>query len=291
MTNTHVIACIPYYNCRQYVRRAVTSLLSQTHKNLTVVVINDADFITPPWPEIADITDPRLVRFEMTTNRGPYFATQVLLEATQAPYLLIQDADDWSEPERVSVLLQRAIDDAADFVISSQTERDDYDSVIAMRWENNYSKNSKFYFEPSVTSQFNNRAGHQGLFKIQALKQIGGYYGGFKINYDVFLTNIVLMAFRVSHVDIPLYNYFRRKDSLSRGAEFGYHSEERKKVKSILASMYDTAYTKYSRHLRGDINAADFFTSIFDLCKKNITDDESSALSYETFRLSKLLNA
>jgi glycosyltransferase involved in cell wall biosynthesis len=290
MTDSHVIACIPYHNCRQYIRRAVISLLSQTHKNLTVVVINDADFITPPWPEIVDIVDSRLVRFEMTKNRGPYFATQVSLAATRAPYLLIQDADDWSEPERVSVLLQLAVDDAADFVISSQTERNEYDSVIGMRWENNCGKNSKFYFQPSVTSQFNNRVGHQGLFKIQALKQIGGYYGGFKINYDVFLTNIVLMTCRVAHVERPLYNYFRRKDSLSRGEEFGYHSEERKKVKSMLASMYEIAYKEYCRHLQGDINAADFFSSIFDLSKKNITDEESSALHCETLRLAKLLS-
>ena len=162
--------------------------------------------------------------------------------------------------------------------------------VIGMRWANNYNKDSKFYFQPSVTSQFLNRVGHQGLFKIRALKQIGGYYGGFKINYDVFLTNIVLMTCRVSHVELPLYNYFRRKDSLSRGEEFGYHSEERKKVK-VCWLLCMKLPIKIIAGISGVISTPlIFFSSIFDLCKKNITDEESSALHYETLRLAKLLS-
>src|ERR1700692_1505713 len=96
-----IVACIPYYDCRRYVRRAVLSLLSQTHSNITVVVVNDGD-PKSPWSELADIRDPRLVRFDMTANHGPYFASAVVLNATTAPYFLVQDADDWSTPDRAA---------------------------------------------------------------------------------------------------------------------------------------------------------------------------------------------
>jgi glycosyltransferase involved in cell wall biosynthesis len=289
MTDTHVIVCIPYYNCQPYIRRAVKSIMSQTHKNLTVVVINDADFATPPWPAIADIDDPRLVRFEMMKNRGPYFAIEVLLEATRSLYLLNQDADDWSEPDRLSKLLKTAVKNDADFVTSSQLEFNESGSVTGTRWANSNDKSSKFFFQPGITPQFDNRAPHQGLFKIQALKKIGGYYGGFKINYDVFLTNLVLMTCRVCHIDTPLYNYFLRKNSLSRGEKFGYKSTERKDVKKAMASMYEIAYEVYCKHLQGDINSDDFFSSLSALCRENVSDAELSALRYETNRLAKVL--
>src|SRR6516162_10435922 len=108
MTNNcgKVVACIPYFRCQKYIRRSVVSLLGQTYKDIVVVVLNDADLETPPWPMLSDIRDSRLIRFDLSHNRGPYFASQVLLSASRYPYFLVQDADDFSHTERVALLLQ-----------------------------------------------------------------------------------------------------------------------------------------------------------------------------------------
>ncbi|MBZ5626936.1 MAG: glycosyltransferase [Acidobacteriia bacterium] len=45
-----VVACIPHFKCKAHIRRAVESLLRQTHRNLTIVVANDGD-ADPPWIE------------------------------------------------------------------------------------------------------------------------------------------------------------------------------------------------------------------------------------------------
>ena len=105
-----VVASVPYFNARGYIRRAVESLLAQTHRRLTVVVVCDGDPY-PPWPELAHIQDPRLVRFSLARNYGPYFAHQVVLGASTDRYFLVQDSDDWSTPARVSALLH-ALDQA-----------------------------------------------------------------------------------------------------------------------------------------------------------------------------------
>src|SRR5208282_5726799 len=94
------------------------SLLTQTHRSLTVVVINDGD-LDPPWARLAHIWDPRLVRFNLNANHGPYFATAVALNATSASFLLIQDADDWSSPNRVEVLLSNLQEHHTDFAFSA----------------------------------------------------------------------------------------------------------------------------------------------------------------------------
>ncbi len=75
---------IPSYGAIQLLRRAVDSILAQTHRNLTLLVINDGN-PTPLWPALADIDDARLVRFDMDTNRGRYFADGVAIAATDAP--------------------------------------------------------------------------------------------------------------------------------------------------------------------------------------------------------------
>src|SRR5690349_9267744 len=113
-----VMACIPFFRCREHIRRAVESLLTQTHRNLVVVVINDGDSEVP-WDQLAHIRDPRLVCYDLSKNRGPYFATAVALNATSAPYLLIQDADDWSSPTRIGRLLTALEHDRSDFAFSA----------------------------------------------------------------------------------------------------------------------------------------------------------------------------
>lgn len=106
MDNDHITVTMPYYRSPETVRRAVDAVLGQTHTNLTLIVTNDGDQDTPPWPALADITDPRLVRFELPENRGRYFADAVTLAACDTPWFAIHDADDEAEPTWLSTLLR-----------------------------------------------------------------------------------------------------------------------------------------------------------------------------------------
>src|SRR4051794_32338454 len=113
-----VTVAIPYFQCKPSIGQAVESMLSQTHSALTLVVVNDGD-PEPPWPALDHIHDPRLVRFDLPTNRGIYFANAVVLAATDDPYFVVQDADDWSEPQRIAQLLQKLRAEDADGVLSA----------------------------------------------------------------------------------------------------------------------------------------------------------------------------
>src|SRR5579862_9186350 len=108
-----VTASVPYFNARIYIRRAVESLLTQTHRHITIVVVNDGD-PNPPWREPAHFDGPRLVRFSLDLNYGPYFSHQLILGASTTPWFLVQDADDWSTPTRVASLLHTLISEGSD---------------------------------------------------------------------------------------------------------------------------------------------------------------------------------
>src|SRR5881409_1440807 len=130
--------------------------------------------------------------------------------------MLIQDADDWSHPDRVSYLLSALEHEKADLAISAQPQfyesSDGSNNVSCVRWLAKANNNAvvsgiknRFVLDTKLTSRFLYRSPHHGLFRIKTLHEIGGYYGGFRFNYDVLITNIILMIGKIAHVSKPLY--------------------------------------------------------------------------------------
>ena len=296
-----VTASVPYFNARNYVRRAVESLLSQTHRNLTVVVVNDGD-PNPPWDELAHIDDPRLIRFSLDLNYGPYFAHQVVLGASTTPYFLVQDADDWSTPARVASLLNALVSEGSDLAFSAwQQYRADVNGYLqpdSIRWRHRQpgdpllappGQRELFLFDPILNEHFVNRAAHHGIFRREALERIGGYYSGFRMNYDTLLTNFLLMTGRVSFVEEPHYQYVIRPDSLSHSQATGVRSPIRIATKQHLSAMYREAFEQYRAWTRQQLSSADFTGRVRQLATRHVTPELRRALEVETSRLAALI--
>lgn len=96
-----VTAVLPYYRAHPYIEEAVGSILSQTHRNLGVVIVNDGSFA--PEDAVLDrlATDPR-VRVVNQLNRGDLAARNLGLRLARGEYLLMFDADNTLEPEFVA---------------------------------------------------------------------------------------------------------------------------------------------------------------------------------------------
>jgi len=296
-----VTASVPYFNARNYVRRAVESLLSQTHRNLTVVVVNDGD-PNPPWDELAHIDDPRLIRFSLDLNYGPYFSHQIVLRASTSPYFLVQDADDWSTPTRVDSLLHAITSERSDLAFSAwQQYRADANGYLqpdSIRWRHRRpgdpllappGQRELFLFDPILNEHFVNRAAHHGIFRRVALERIGGYYSGFRMNYDTLLTNFLLMTGRVSFVEEPHYQYVIRPDSLSHSQATGVRSPIRIATKQHLSAMYREAFEQYRAWTRQQLSSADFTGRIRQLATRHVTPELRHALEVETSRLAALI--
>lgn len=303
LDNLEVTASVPYFNARPYIRRAVESILQQTHRRLTVVVVCDGDPY-PPWPELAHIRDPRLICFGLSRNYGPYFAHQVVFGASTAPYFLVQDADDWSTPTRVSALLHALVNEASDLAFSAwqQYRADTHGNLQrdSVRWRRRLpgdpatappGQRELFLFDSLLNDNFVNRASHHGVFRRAALERIGGYYAGFRMNYDTLLTNFLLMTGRVSFVDAPHYQYVIRPDSLSHSPATGVRSPIRIATKHHLAVMYREAFEHYRAWMRQQLSSHEFTERIRQLAGRNVTPELRHALAIETSRLASLIRA
>jgi glycosyltransferase involved in cell wall biosynthesis len=293
-TDRRITACIPYYGCGQYVRRAVECLLGQTHQNITVVVVNDGDS-HPPWRWLTDIRDPRLVRFDLAGNYGPYLATAVVLNATSAPYFLIQDADDWSPPGRAACLLDRLERDGSDLAVSAQIHYRETSAgaqTVGVRWYGISAggrAGQPFVVRPRLTPQFLYRAPHHGLFRAASIRHVGGYYGGFRVSYDSMLTNLILMTGRVSHIAQPLYYHLVRPGSLTQSPATGMKSRFRLETDRAIAALYERCYNLYLAYLRGKTDSTHLARGIRDFVANNIPAENARQLGMETARLKRHL--
>lgn len=275
-----VTVTLPYYQCKPFIRRAVESILHQSYSNLQLVVVNDGD-ADAPWSILADIDDPRLIRFDLQANRGRYFADNVVLSATRDPYFMIQDADDWSERNRLELSLKELRARHADVVVAA---------TLTHQQDSNRAPRKNLYQPPvTLTKDFAHRLDHYALFRSQALRNIGGYYAGFRIGYDTLLMNLLLMTTHVASLDTPLYNRFLRAGSLVHSEATGYRSPTRQRTAVQLSEMYQTARGWYEAYLAGSLEAKTLARQIQSLCLARLSTEEKQATEEESTRLKTVL--
>jgi hypothetical protein len=271
-----VTVSVPYHGARPYLAQAVQSILAQTHRELTVVVVNDGD-PESPWPHLDHIDDRRLVRFELDRNRGRYFADQVVLEATGDPLFLVQDADDWSEPTRVERLLV-------------ELRRAHAAGAVSARWLGGSARVEHWpQLGTPLTARMMHRATQQGLFRTDALREVGGFHPGFRIGYDTLLINLLEMLGRVVAVDPPLYHARIRPGSLTTDPSTRWGSSLRNQAVRRLDSIYARAFGHYQRYLEGSCDAIQLGISVQDIVRGTTDRADAAAVRDQAEQLRGLL--
>jgi glycosyltransferase involved in cell wall biosynthesis len=280
MNNSWVTACIPTYKCTPYLRQAVVSLLNQTYPYVRIIVINDGDS-RAPWSVLSDIIDPRLIRFDLKHNRGPYFCLAIALEATDDKFFLVQDADDWSAPQRLACLLRLIASDRADYAFSTLAQ-------FSNLGNGGISINSPMFSvvrDTLPSPDFKCRIPHHGLFRVSALRMLGGYFGGYKFGYDEFITNILLLSGTVSWSPDHLYWRRLRSDSLTRRADTGMASAARKAMRARLGNLYQEIYGDYVAFLGRHLSGEDFLKRVRSRVQASRGPGDEQRIKSEAARL------
>lgn len=99
---------VPVYNCEEYLRQCLDSLLGQTVSDIELICVDDGSTDSAPriLAEYAAADD--RMRVITQENSGPGYARNVGMDVASGEYLLFFDCDDWCEPD----LLERACDRA-----------------------------------------------------------------------------------------------------------------------------------------------------------------------------------
>ncbi|MGC9401813.1 glycosyltransferase family 2 protein [Vibrio genomosp. F10 str. 9ZC157] len=99
-----VSVIIPTYNCRDYLPKAISSVLDQTHRDIELLIINDnssddtAHYLTT-------LTDPRIII--MTAHGvGASKARNLGIQRSSGEFIAFLDADDFWYPDKLSLQLK-----------------------------------------------------------------------------------------------------------------------------------------------------------------------------------------
>lgn len=124
---------IPAYNAEKYLKQSIESCISQTLKELEIIIIDDGS--TDGTGEIAEMHSQNYdhIRYIRTANQGLSMARNEGMKAAGGKYIYFLDADDWIEPECMELCCVELDKNELDFVT--------FDSV--REYENNYSSKIK----------------------------------------------------------------------------------------------------------------------------------------------------
>lgn len=97
---------VPVYNCAPYLDKCLDSLVSQTYKNIEIILVDDGS--TDTGGKICDRRAGTDSRFKVIhkPNGGLSSARNAGLEIASGNYFMFVDSDDWVEPEFCEKALQ-----------------------------------------------------------------------------------------------------------------------------------------------------------------------------------------
>jgi len=113
-----VSVIVPIYNVAIYLHQCVNSILEQSYKNIEIILVNDGS--TDDGRIICESfakKDDR-VRVIHQKNKGLVSARKLGLANTSGDYIFNLDGDDWLDPECIGTLVNHAVLDDVDIVIS-----------------------------------------------------------------------------------------------------------------------------------------------------------------------------
>jgi hypothetical protein len=222
-----VCAVIPHFECEAWLGQALESLLGQTRPPEAVVVVDDAS-ADPPVDVVRGFPDVTLLA--APDNGGPYRLVQAVIGRTRFDAYLFQDADDWSAPDRLEVLLAAAEETGAELVGSHEVRvLVDEGDLVPVRYP--LDVNDALAAKPTAFPLLHPTS----MVSRDLVVRVGGFATGMRFSGDAEFLRRAGHAARVVNADH--FGYFRRKrpGSLTTAADTALQSPQRREVQATLA--------------------------------------------------------
>lgn len=208
---------VPVYKVEKYLKRCVDSILSQTYRNLDVILVNDGS--PDNCGRIAEeyTTIDKRVRAFHKENGGLSDARNFGMKYVAGVYTMFVDSDDWLEPEMVEQMVITIEKYAADIVQSAFYYA--YEDYLLLEKSSATDKpqvqviGKEALVKELVNNQKVKNFAWGKLYKTALIEDIPFKKG--VLFEDVFWAHQVMhRADKYVLLNKPFYNYFQREDSI-----------------------------------------------------------------------------
>lgn len=265
--NYKVSVIVPVYNVEKYLRRCVDSIISQTYKNLEIILIDDGS--TDNSGKICDEyskSDNRIIVIHQS-NQGPSGARNTGLSMATGDFTIFVDSDDWIENNLIKKMLSKLVAYDLDII------------ECGINWVYGNNKRSTTTGEFVITDQIQaienliksdinvvcNKLYKSSLVKNERFPAGKIYEGSF------FVYRIFLKAKRIGKIDVPYYNYFQNENGIT------YHKFGYKKLDILDAYLERTVNLRKINQTLYLMSMKEFIKNLFNyilLAEQSIADLE-----------------
>lgn len=216
----YINVILPVYNAENTIERTLNSILAQTFKPCSIIVINDGstDETTSILENYSTIATIEIIN--LPKNKGLLNALNIGLDRITSESIIFRiDADDIWLPNHIQSLLETFNNSDANFVASPSLK------MI----ENVITGQSKFLTHEQLKRDllWDNPLTHSAIaFDINLYKNIGGYsIDSYCLDYDLIIK--LCHAGRFKMVSDPSVLYYVYENSLSRRIDFSIRIKDR----------------------------------------------------------------
>lgn len=132
MNNAPLVSVIvPIYNVEQYLDKCLSSIVSQTYRNIEIILIDDQSpddcaSICEQWKQ----KDARIIVVHHQQNKGLAGARNTGLDICNGRYVTFVDSDDYISRNMVETLVHTSLESSADIVVCSAQQVNEDNSTV-----------------------------------------------------------------------------------------------------------------------------------------------------------------
>ena len=231
MTNL-VSIIVPAYNVERYLEKCLESLVSQSYKNLEIIVVNDGS--TDSTQSIIDsytLKYPHIIKSYKKLNGGIADTRNFGLSKVNGHYFTFLDSDDYMEENTIEKLVDVADENDSDVVFSDFWWT--YASKEVIGKEGNYSNNKEMLIGMFATLW-------NKLYRTEFTRNLNFKFPtGYRYEDASFLYKMVPYIRRWQYVQVPFVHYVQRRGSITHN-----HNE---KVKDMIY-VFDDLVEYYKKN-------------------------------------------
>lgn len=159
MSDLLISIIIPVYNVEKYLSRCIDSLISQSYKNIEIILVNDgstdnSNLICEKYAKI----DNR-IKYIKKKNGGVSSARNIGLDNAIGDYISFIDGDDYVENDMYEIMIDSAIKNNSNIVICNFVRENEKGKILR--------RNSKT--KPHISIRFNRNDYSKNLYKYPSL--------------------------------------------------------------------------------------------------------------------------
>lgn len=235
--NPLVSVVIPIYNSEKFIKECVDSVLSQTYKNIEIVLINDGskDNSLQICTELTK-SNKNIVLFNQE-NKGVSAARNNGIKNSKGDFLFFLDSDDLLPPSAIQILVQTAITADYDMTIGKLSDNDQFlsgeltnDEFLIKVLEDN----------PIAYSSCGI------LYKHSLINDVLFPEGFISGEDSYFIFECALKKPKVAIIDTQVYIYRENPTSVTR---FSFTSKHYNDIRTLLLKKEDIIKTRYADYL------------------------------------------